>query len=370
MQDLLQYEWMRSKKFLFVMIGTLVLGLGICTIYLLNSDFYKELWSEIGLIFILGSYVIQLERRSKLMVSDFIAENSEHMLTIPKNMNQIISMHYLYIVIESFILSGSTALFTSIAFNFNIQDTIKTFFYLLICSMMIYSINTVIIVFLKKNIESNMINLILRALIWMGILILLASLIRFLPLYDVVSSITPIKNWEAVLITCLALTALVGYILNCKIINGIKEEHKSYRKIGFIIFATILLVCITVQFLTYFLRQVDDTNIPFETDQEVMGQWTTVDFVNNIDDFDPQKESINSLPFKGLLIKENGLTDNYNWKWSKGYIINTAMHTSSTYSIQRIDGISYLFMQWKSGDYVYSHMEPHYYVLIKLNTAE
>ena len=40
-------------------------------------------------------------------------------------------------------------------------------------------------------------------------------------------------------------------------------------------------------------------------------------------------------------------------------------HTACAYCIRVMDGQTYLFVAWKSGDYIYGGMEPYYYVFVR-----
>ena len=40
-------------------------------------------------------------------------------------------------------------------------------------------------------------------------------------------------------------------------------------------------------------------------------------------------------------------------RWTKGLILDDKAMTASEYRIQTINGIDYLFLEWKSGDYTY-----------------
>ena len=51
--------------------------------------------------------------------------------------------------------------------------------------------------------------------------------------------------------------------------------------------------------------------------------------------------------------------------WTKGTIINSQEKTASKYEIMDINGTTYMFFEWKSGDYVLRGMQPFYYVLKK-----
>jgi len=113
--------------------------------------------------------------------------------------------------------------------------------------------------------------------------------------------------------------------------------------------------------------KVDRINYPFVNDEKIIGTWKSVDFVKEIDDFNPNmKKFTGSLYLKEMIFKEDGKTFKPFWTWTKGIIIHHGSITASKYVIKEIDGEEYMFFEWKSGDYVYRGMKPQYYVLKKI----
>lgn len=110
---------------------------------------------------------------------------------------------------------------------------------------------------------------------------------------------------------------------------------------------------------------VDKIDYPFVNDPEILGAWESVDFVSNIDNFKPgTKPSEGELYLKELFILGNGKT-NWSFTWTKGLIIHPRNKTAAKYHIKEIDGSTYMFLEWKSGDYTIRRMKPKYYVLRK-----
>ncbi len=113
-------------------------------------------------------------------------------------------------------------------------------------------------------------------------------------------------------------------------------------------------------------RIVDKIDYPFVNDTVVIGKWESVDFVNQIDDFDPaSKRFRGELFLTELIFLEGGKTPKPFWTWTKGLLLHHGDKTASKYVIQEIDGKTYMFLEWKSGDYTIRHMKPKYYVLKK-----
>lgn len=115
----------------------------------------------------------------------------------------------------------------------------------------------------------------------------------------------------------------------------------------------------------------DNTNIPFVNDQNVIGYWETVDYVRNFEDFIPNKKFWSDELFllsytfnpNGSLIAEFKTDIIIKINWSKGVVINQNISTVSEYNIKEINGNKYMFVEWKSGDYVYGGEVYGYYVL-------
>ncbi len=117
-------------------------------------------------------------------------------------------------------------------------------------------------------------------------------------------------------------------------------------------------------------RIVDKIDYPFVNDPEAIGQWETVDFVRRIEDFDPKVRRWKGRGFlKGIVLLENGASLLRGATWTRGLILNHAVKTAEKYHIKQIDGATYMFYEWKSGDYTIKHRKPWYYVLKKLPPA-
>ncbi len=120
----------------------------------------------------------------------------------------------------------------------------------------------------------------------------------------------------------------------------------------------------------------DDINVEYVPDNDIVGFWHTVDFVNSPKSFNPNKIQLdnNNLPLQKVTFTPSGEVyinyknnDNIKCaKYTKGYIINFCLpDTLSKYEYMNIDGITYLIIEWKTGDYVYGRMINGYYVLVK-----
>ena len=132
-----------------------------------------------------------------------------------------------------------------------------------------------------------------------------------------------------------------------------------------LVFVIAFVVALLAIIWSYKIR--DNIELPFQNDPIVIGEWTTVDFIPNIEVFFPEKKYSRetNLYLKKLEFKENGDMGVPYLKWTKGFVTHQGDKTASAYLIQQIGNEQYMFFEWKSGDYVYLHKKPLYYVLKK-----
>jgi hypothetical protein len=119
----------------------------------------------------------------------------------------------------------------------------------------------------------------------------------------------------------------------------------------------------------------DIINYPFEDDPDLIGSWGYVDFVQSIELFNPSQRTFLGEPyvttFKALpdgvvhIGVKGGEPKLAVCTWTRGKILNPADETCASYSLQEIDGTTYLFMEWKNGDYSFRNETPRYYVFQK-----
>jgi bla regulator protein BlaR1 len=123
-------------------------------------------------------------------------------------------------------------------------------------------------------------------------------------------------------------------------------------------------------------RKVDNIDIPFVNDERVLGTWEYANIVKTIDEFQPDIPLSNEAPnIPKLEFLPNGEMKILNelneieqtaFTWTNGFILNPVDQTCSAYTISEINGITYLFFEWKSGDYTFRMMEPWFYVMKKI----
>jgi len=102
------------------------------------------------------------------------------------------------------------------------------------------------------------------------------------------------------------------------------------------------------------------------TNQNPVGKWQSVDFVENISDFKPgQKNWQGELSLKGVEFMPNGKTSGC-WSWDKDLIYARDGRTKAKFEIRETAGSKYLFFPWLSGDVTKGGAKPFYYVLKKV----
>jgi len=117
-------------------------------------------------------------------------------------------------------------------------------------------------------------------------------------------------------------------------------------------------------------RIVDKIDWPFVNDPHLIGTWKSVDFVGEMEQFNPgEKQWKTDLYLKELIFKPDGKTFKSWWTWTKGMVFHLGSKTASKYTLKDIEGSTYMFFEWKSGDYTIRHMKPAYYVLKKVSGA-
>ncbi|MFT5873799.1 MAG: hypothetical protein ACI8WT_002750 [Clostridium sp.] len=162
-------------------------------------------------------------------------------------------------------------------------------------------------------------------------------------------------------------------------------KNVTNKKLFIITFVTLAFISTVITVPIIILegnKIVDNITLSFVNDSEVVGKWTTVDYVSIPEDFNPTTQPSTGRVFLNeMTFLENGqMKKNFvntkgqqgadipsPWSsWTKGYVINkSGDHTLSKYDIREINGDRYMFFEWKNASYIYFHKDPSYYVLRK-----
>lgn len=155
-----------------------------------------------------------------------------------------------------------------------------------------------------------------------------------------------------------------------KMISKYKRITAKNAALGVMIVIIFVMTTLTDSkaFAIQQLKIADNINVPFEADEEVLGNWDSIDFVPSIESFQRNKSYWNKDIVKlSIQFNEDGSTQMSWFTWTKGLILHHGEKTASKYYIKEIDGNKYLFMEWKSGDYTYRGEITGYYVFKKVN---
>ena len=122
-------------------------------------------------------------------------------------------------------------------------------------------------------------------------------------------------------------------------------------------------------------RLVDNIDLPFDGDPAVLGEWRSVDFVAEPGDFVPGAKRFGGELYLGgfnffhggaMGVLPNAPASAPWFRWTKGVVTHRGDKTASRYLIKELKGATYMFFEWKSGDYTIRHRAPEYYVLKKV----
>jgi hypothetical protein len=103
--------------------------------------------------------------------------------------------------------------------------------------------------------------------------------------------------------------------------------------------------------------------------QTLAGDWVSVDFVRSFDDFKPGQKSWQGDLFLTEFRAELGGGTSLGWTWTEGSVTHSNGTTRFPYLIKEIDGTSYLFLPWLSGDVTERGQQPSYYVMVSAGGA-
>lgn len=121
----------------------------------------------------------------------------------------------------------------------------------------------------------------------------------------------------------------------------------------------------------------DSMDYKFVLDKDAVGQWEAIDFVGTPDEFDSKDTTRRKYVWActynffddGKMVTSSidgatGLNKNYEQIWTKGYVVATE-DTVPAYEIKQLNGKTFMFYEWKSGDYTIRGQKPSYFVLVK-----
>ncbi len=159
------------------------------------------------------------------------------------------------------------------------------------------------------------------------------------------------------------------YPYRIKILNGQKYLFLNIEEDG-IPYIEVLKQVSEKHFTQWEIGRHDNTDIPFVLDDKVVGQWRSVGYVWTPEEFEGETTEetlwLHSVEFgaDGRAVRNY---DGKEWKdrWSKGVLIDEQHSTVQQYSFRMCNGKEHLFLEWKTGNYVYGGFPPSYYVFVR-----
>ncbi|MHB1154607.1 MAG: MerR family transcriptional regulator [Eubacteriales bacterium] len=125
-------------------------------------------------------------------------------------------------------------------------------------------------------------------------------------------------------------------------------------------------------------RIKDKTDYEFINDDDVIGKWTPIDFIDDLEHFNLYKPKVTNALFfiLSMEFQKNGEyfittktlsgTHIYTKAWTNGFIIDHSENIAEKYIIKTIDSRIILFKEHKCGDYFYGNIKPKWYVFTKI----
>lgn len=125
------------------------------------------------------------------------------------------------------------------------------------------------------------------------------------------------------------------------------------------------------------IARKDDMDMPFVDDPKVLGKWKAVGFCKTKEAFEPTDCKEKDWYFSNLEFQPEGEVVSYYGygndvirgknmqEWTRGYILRKWNQSACAYELQTIDGVEYLLVEWKSGDYRWGGFDTDYYVFVR-----
>lgn len=124
------------------------------------------------------------------------------------------------------------------------------------------------------------------------------------------------------------------------------------------------------------IARKDNIKMPFVNDETVLGKWKAICYLRSLEEFDPgTSDSRDRLYFKEIEFFEDGkCTSIYGEEtissddmqvWTKGYVLRKWNNSACAYELRNENNITYLIMEWKSGDYRWGGFDTDYYVFVR-----
>lgn len=123
------------------------------------------------------------------------------------------------------------------------------------------------------------------------------------------------------------------------------------------------------------IAKKDDIDKPFVNDERIIGKWRAHSFLGNKSEFPQPEEDMEDLYFKEIeffpdgkcrCVYEDDIFDGEDKiSWTKDYLLRKWNWSACEYEIRKVEGIEYMIIEWKSGDYRFGGFDTNYYVFVR-----
>lgn len=123
------------------------------------------------------------------------------------------------------------------------------------------------------------------------------------------------------------------------------------------------------------IAKKDDIDKPFVNDEKIIGKWRAHSFLGNKSEFPQPEEDMEDLYFKEIQFFPDGkcrcayeddvFEGEDTISWTKNYLLRKWNWSACEYEIRKVEGIEYMIIEWKSGDYRFGGFDTNYYVFVR-----
>ncbi len=123
------------------------------------------------------------------------------------------------------------------------------------------------------------------------------------------------------------------------------------------------------------IAKKDDIDKPFVNDEKIIGKWRAHSFFGNKSEFPQPEEDMEDLYFKEIEFFPDGkcrcayeddvFEGEDTISWTKNYLLRKWNWSACEYEIRKVEGIEYMIIEWKSGDYRFGGFDTNYYVFVR-----
>ncbi len=131
----------------------------------------------------------------------------------------------------------------------------------------------------------------------------------------------------------------------------------------------------SLEYTPKMIARKDNIDKPFVNDEKILGKWRAHSFLRSKTDFPSSEESLEDLYFKSVEFFAEGrcrceyedavFEGEDKLSWTKGYLLRKWNWSACEYEIRLLDGVEYMIMEWKSGDWRFGGFDTNYYVFVR-----